>query len=164
MKYQLTAQRIKETLMTKIAWFLLLFLLLFFPVLPGCAINRMLESGPRTMETIAGGVQVIASDILSRVDWDAGQAGADGSVNDPEFQFDVFIGTGVRMELVGRLIGTNLSFDVDAWGSGADGVVPADFVMLHNAWRAGELSNDEYNVRFFELLTGLLNPGDGPKE
>lgn len=150
--------------MTKpITWFLL-FLLLFLPALSGCAINRILESGPRTMETIAGGVQVIASDILSRVEWDTAQAGADGAVNDPEFQFDVFIGTGVRMEIVGRLIGADLQFDVDAWGEGADGVLPADFATLHTAWRAGELSNDEYHARFFELLAGLLRASEGPTE
>ena len=125
-------------------------------LIPGCAINRILESGPRTMETIAGGVQVLASDIINQVSWQDAQAGAGGAVNDPRFTIDTFVGTGVRMLVVAKLEGADLDFDVDAWGEASRYVNPNRVQELVALWQSGTISRDELELRWLQLLVDAL--------
>ena len=138
-----------------------LLLLCLLP-LSGCAINDALASGPRAMETIAGGVQVIASDILNDVNFQNAAADASGKVSDPRFTVDTFVGTGVRMIVNARLVGADLDFGVDAWGDAAENIDPDRVAELVALWQSGQITQEEFKLRWAELIVGAFRPAPRP--
>ncbi len=120
-----------EWLRAGITYWLLLALALFgvSVVTGGCSV---MDTGPFTAGKIMGGVQVIATQLVSKMDIKEMTAGANGRISNPEFQFEGFVGPGWYWKANLRMIGADASFDVNAAGTGAG---QDDFSMIWEAWQ-----------------------------
>ena len=131
----------------KVVFGWIVFLLLFGN--SGC---QALNSGPRLMERVAEGVTATAGTLIARFDPTEMTAGADGSVNDPEFVLEGFVATGVVYKVTARLIGADLSFDIDAAGTGSDTVYPDVMSYVRETWGRSALSEDERKLLITEAI------------
>lgn len=117
----------------------------------GCSV---MDTGPFTVGKIMGGVQTIATQLVSKMDVKQITADADGKVNNPEFQIEGAVGPVWYFKTNVRLIGAEASFDVDAAGTGGG---QDEFSMLWEAWQDAGRPDD-----FKTWITGVAEAIRGP--
>jgi hypothetical protein len=99
--------------------------------LSGCSV---MNSGPKMMETVAGGAVTVGTTMIERLDPKEMTANASGSITNPQFVSDGWVGTGVGWHATLQLVGADLRFGVAAAGQGSQTMDPATVRTLADIW------------------------------
>jgi hypothetical protein len=104
-------------------------------VLGGCLAGcEAINSGPKMMTTVAQGVTTFGTVMIERLDPTEMTASASGSVTNPQFVSDGFVGTGVGWHMTLQLVGADLRFGVAAAGHGSKAMDPATVKQISDIW------------------------------
>lgn len=131
----------------------LLAALLTLPCITGCSI---MDTGPAMTRDIMGGVTAIGTTLAARLDPHEMTAGASGSIQNPEFVVDGFVGTGVHWSMTLRMIGADAQFDVDAAGAGSAEHQAEVLDQIAAIWRDAALSDQERQSQVLALLAAWV--------
>lgn len=134
---------------------ILAILVFLLPTLIGC--GGVFSTGPqiaeRTGQVAGDAVQALLTSFQPK----EMTAGADGSVTNPEYVFDLFIGAGTYVRGSLKLNGANLQFDVDSAGTGVE--IDREAVIAALATIDKELPVDQRDRELRKLLADALAGG-----
>ncbi len=102
----------------------------------GCAIDKILSSGPDAMTKVADGQKALMIHAMDGLQASTGQMSARGEVKDPTYRGKTFVGTGVYFDMELSLQGVQLTGSIMAGLVArvqADPALRADLIkILHN--------------------------------
>lgn len=122
-------------------------------VLPGCSV---MSSGPGMMKEIAGGVRAIGAELASKFDPKEMTAGVNGQINDPRFEMQLIMSTGIIVEMELALVGADTGFDLQGAGTGTGINDPELVAQLNDIWSTPGASEDVRKLMITEAVVGWL--------
>lgn len=135
----------------------IIVLVLAFGSLGGCAIDKILSSGPDAMSKVADGQKSLMIHAMDGLQASTGQMSARGSLRDPTYRGKTFVGTGVYFDMELSLQGVELTGQLMASlveRVSSDPALRADIIkILHNT----ELQESQKRDAIMEVVRKALD-------
>lgn len=125
------------------------------PTLIGC--GGVFSTGPQIAERTGQIAGDAVQALITSFQPTEMTAGADGSVVNPEYEFELFVGAGTYVRGTLKLNGADLQFDVDSAGRGVE--IDRDAVIAALATIDRELPVDQRDRELRRLLADALSGG-----